>query len=239
MLKFPIDRRKRRILQWSLLSVVLVTISLGWKFPFLGFSVPVVMIAGILISLFRGRMVCGNFCPRGSFFDRIVSSFSQKTSVPPLLRDMRFRWSMFALLMGFMVFRLAQNPLSLAHWGHVFWVMCVVTTALGLVLGIVYHPRTWCAFCPMGTLQNALGGEKQYLAIDSSSCRSCKLCEKKCPFDLSIVAHKNTGKIVNPDCLKCSECVQACPVNALSWVSNRPATVHETIPLCSSSSCPQ
>jgi hypothetical protein len=56
-----------------------------------------------------------------------------------------------------MVFRVSQNPGDWRHWGKTFWMMCVITTAIGVVLGILLHPRTWCAFCPMGTLQGALG----------------------------------------------------------------------------------
>jgi hypothetical protein len=35
---------RRRTIQWSLVPVVVVTLALGWKYPALGFSVPVVML---------------------------------------------------------------------------------------------------------------------------------------------------------------------------------------------------
>ncbi len=217
----PKEIRRRHIIQWCLLPIVLITIAFGWKFPLLGFSVPIVMIMGMIGGIIRGRYVCGNLCPRGSFFDRMVSPISRKSAIPQFLRNTAFRWIIFALLMGFMIFRIAQNPTSITHWGLVFWLMCVITTAIGLFLGILIHPRAWCAFCPIGTMQMALGGKKHQLRIDSNKCVECKMCEKACPFALSIVKHKTGGCMLDPDCLKCSECVAVCPRKALSWPSKK------------------
>jgi len=209
--------RRRRAIQWGLLSVVVITIGLGWWLPWLGFSVPIVMVGGVVMGSFRGRYVCGNLCPRGSFYDRLVSRFSRKRDIPRWLRSMPFRWTVFALLMGVMVFRVLQNPLDWLHWGRVFWLMCVVTTAIGLPLALIYHPRTWCSFCPIGTIQNAIGGGKGQLLIDDGACRTCGLCERACPMGLTIVEHRHAGVLPHRDCAKCSECIAVCPAGALSW----------------------
>jgi len=209
--------RRRRLIQWALLPVVIVTIGLGWWIPWLGFSVPLVMITGLVVSLFRGRYVCGNLCPRGSFYDRVVARFSRKRQVPRWLRSTTFRWIVFAALMGFMVFRVLQNPLDPLHWGRVFWMMCVVTTAIGIPLALFFHPRTWCSFCPIGTAQNALGGGRGRLRISADACRACRICEAACPMGLTIAKHRELGVLPHRDCAKCSECVAVCPTGALSW----------------------
>lgn len=211
------DVVRRRIIQWCLMPIVLITIGLGWKYPLLGFSVPVVMLTGMVGAVIRGRYVCGNLCPRGSFLDRVIAPVSRKKDIPDSLRNMPWRWLVFAAMMGFMTFRIAQNPTDIYHWGRVFWLMCVITTSIGVVLGLAIHPRTWCSFCPMGTMQSALGGSKRQLTINSELCRECKLCEKACPINLPIVKHKDNGRLLERDCLKCPECIASCPHEVLSW----------------------
>ncbi|MEE8594056.1 MAG: 4Fe-4S binding protein [Candidatus Bipolaricaulota bacterium] len=205
----------RKAVQWGVLVIVLITLGLGWRFHWLGFSVPFVMLVGVIGSLFNGRYVCGNLCPRGSFYDRVMAPFSPKRPIPQWIRSKTIRWTLFVLLMGLMAVRILQNPLDPMHWGRVFWMMCLVTTAVGVPLALLIHPRTWCSFCPIGTVQSAIGGRKNPLHIDGDLCQSCALCERSCPMGLSIVEHKDTGIVSETDCLRCSECAAVCPVNAL------------------------
>jgi len=185
--------RGRRVIQWCLAPIVIVVIALGWKYPLLGFAVPIVMLTGVIGALFGGRYMCGWLCPRGGFFDRMVSVFSRNRPVPRSLRRMPVRWVVFVALMGFMVWRILQNPGDIRHWGRVFWLMCVVTTAIGIVFGVLVHPRVWCAVCPSGTLQNALGGWRRPLRIDAEACVECLKCEKLCPFALAITEARSPG----------------------------------------------
>lgn len=206
----------RRLRQWLLAPIVVITLALGWKYSWLGFAVPAAMLTGIAGGFMRGRYVCGNLCPRGSFFDRLIASLAARREIPALLRSMPLRWGVFALLMGFMAWRLAANPADLNHWGLVFWSMCAITTAVGVVLALTFHPRSWCAVCPVGTLSSAVGGGRYQLVIDPS-CRECGKCEQSCTFDLPIVRHKGAGVVQERDCLKCSVCALSCPRGALRW----------------------
>ncbi|MCX8052943.1 MAG: 4Fe-4S binding protein [Armatimonadetes bacterium] len=215
----PLSRR-RRILQWTLAPITLIVIALGWKYPLLGFAVPVVMITGMIGGVINGRYVCGHLCPRGGFYDRMISPVSPRKPIPQELRSAVLRWTLVALLMGFMIYRIAQNPGDIYHWGHVFWLMCTVTTAIGVLMALFLHPRTWCSLCPIGTIQNAIGGRKNLLRIDSELCRECATCEKACPINLPIVKHKAEGIVSESDCLKCPECITVCPKGALSWPEN-------------------
>lgn len=206
--------------RWLLASVMVGTILLGWQWPVFGFIVPVTMAVGIGGSFLRGRYVCGNICPRGSFYDTVFRALGGTRPVPALLTGMRFRWAALAVLMSMMTLQIAQNPSDPMHWGRVFWLVCLVTTLLGVGLGMIYRPRTWCSFCPVGTLANAIGGEKDRLEI-GANCKECGSCEKACPMDLSIASHKDDGVLPHRDCLKCSSCVESCKLGALSFASNR------------------
>ena len=101
---------RRRAIQWFLVPVVVVTIALGWKYPVLGFSVPVVMLTGFVGGLFNGRYVCGNLCPRGSFFDRIIAPVSFRKTIPAFVRQMPLRWTILAAMTVFMVWRIRKIP---------------------------------------------------------------------------------------------------------------------------------
>ncbi|MFO7947411.1 MAG: 4Fe-4S binding protein [Armatimonadota bacterium] len=206
--------RLRRTVQWIMLALVPIVIIGGLFWPYLGFIVPLVMITGMLGGFFRGRWVCGWLCPRGAFLERVMSKMSFNLGIPAFLRKYSFRWVLFALLMGFMVFRLSANPASAEHWGRVFVQLCMVTTGVGLLLAVLFHPRTWCSFCPVGTFSSTIGGDKQPMQI-AEGCRGCKLCEQACPLNLEIAKHADGGEMKDRDCLRCGECATACPANIL------------------------
>lgn len=55
-----------------------------------------------------------------------------------------------------------QLPSWLVHLGYRFYSMMITTTALGLLLGWVYTPRTWCTICPINTISDvSLKGIKE------------------------------------------------------------------------------
>ena len=208
---------RRRSLQLILWAIVPLTIFGGLRYPLVGFIVPSVMLTGIIGAYIKkGRYVCGFLCPRGAFFDRVIVHISPNKRIPDALRAPAFRWSVLALLMGFMAFQIAQDPSSAQHWGRVFVRICIITTAVGIVLAFFVHKRAWCSFCPMGTLQGQFSRPKDRLKM-GADCKECRTCEKSCPMNLRIVDNTDTnGALLSKDCLLCPECQKACPKKILS-----------------------
>jgi polyferredoxin len=201
--------------KWLLALVVLVVLLFGWRFPALGFVVPVAMTTGMAGGLFRGRLVCGNLCPRGSLLDTWLGALPRRP-VPDWMNRSGFRWGVFVVLIGLMVAQLAVDPGNWQHWGMVFWRMCLLTTSAALILAVTFTSRGWCHICPVGTVAAQAGGDKQPLQI-AASCRACGRCEQVCPMQLDIAVHRDAGALPHRDCLKCSSCVKVCPGQALSW----------------------
>ncbi len=176
------------------------------------------MVSPIIVSLFKGRFWCGNLCPRGSFYDNVVSKFSNKRKVPKFLKSYYFRAIVFVGMMTMFGLGIKQNLGNLYGIGMVFYRMIVVTTIIGIVLSLFYNHRTWCNFCPMGSVASIISKfkkSKKVLQV-SSSCVSCKMCEKKCP--LGIVPYEYKGDILShPDCIQCGQCVSVCPKNAVGY----------------------
>lgn len=43
-------------------------------------------------------------------------------------------------------------PAWIAQYSFGFYSMMLTSTILGLIVMLLYKPRTWCSFCPMGTM---------------------------------------------------------------------------------------
>jgi polyferredoxin len=199
---------------------MLAVIVLGWHYPYLGFMVPLTMVSVIAPATARGRYGCGNLCPRGSFYDTIFQKFGGNRPVPPLFFNTTFRWLIMGSLMGFMALQISRAPADPLHWGRVFWFVCAATTAVGVLLGLIYRARTWCTICPAGTMALSVGGSNNYQLSINGNCKSCGICEKSCPMGFTTANELNAGGDPHNDCLKCSSCVTACPSAALSWSTN-------------------
>lgn len=172
---------------------------------FIGF----VVLGGILLSPLLGRFWCGWLCPRGIFLDYFLGPLSMKRRIPRILRTRGFRTmmvgAMFLMLamalMGMNPFLRSDNPL--APLGGFLVFMCIVTTIfMAAPLGIIFKPRTWCSFCPMGYIQSMLS-KKRLLRLSVEQCVECGKCEKNCPIELEVNSADN-------DCFNCMKCADVC-----------------------------
>jgi len=195
------------------LGMIVLIVSIGGIFyPKLGYILLVVFATLLIIAPFRGRWFCGNLCPRGSFVDFWLAPLSRKLKIPPFLGSMWIRIPIFIALMGFMIYRLLGTQGVVDRIGMVFVTLCIITTSIAILFGVIIAPRTWCTFCPMGTLQRIMGGSKYQLKLDGDLCIDCKKCQKVCPMQLPVNEIQDL-----PDCIKCGRCIDACPKDALSF----------------------
>lgn len=192
--------------------IVLIVSIAGIFYPKLGYFLLLVFATLIIIAPFRGRWFCGNLCPRGSFVDFWLGPLSRKVKIPSFLKSMWFRVPIFVALMGFMVFRIIQTEGVVDKVGMVFVTLCILTTSIAILFGVVIAPRAWCSFCPMGTMQRTLGGGRYQLKVDRELCIECGKCQKVCPMQLPV-----NETLDKPDCIKCARCVDACPKDALHF----------------------
>ncbi len=207
------------IKQFVMAAVFIAVFIFGWKYPILGFFIPLCMILGVGLGLFKGRKFCDWYCPRGSFYDVWLKPVSPQRKIPGLFKNIYFRLGVLFFLMVVMWVNLVRRWPNSVNIGMFFIIMMTSTTLLGVVLALLLHQRSWCFFCPVGTIANLVGRNKFTLKIDSKACNECKLCAKVCPIQIEPYKFKKTGTqgIQDYDCLKCGTCVAACPKKALSF----------------------
>ncbi|MGI5817737.1 MAG: 4Fe-4S binding protein [Armatimonadota bacterium] len=210
------SQRGKRTLRWVMGAFLVALIGAGWMVPWFGYFVPVCMIGGLVPAFFLGRKWCDWTCWRGSFLESIVGAIAGGRPVPKLLRSTGFRVGVMALLFTMFGLRITQLWGDWVALGGFFVIFLTATTVVAIVLGIIYQPRGWCAFCPLGTLASWAGGGKKPLQI-SDACVGCGLCTKACAMDIDIPSYARQGVVSHGDCIKCGACIAACPVGALSF----------------------
>lgn len=212
---------KKFKLQTWLWTLLLSFVLLGWFVDSrFGYLALICMVAPVLFAIFRGRYWCGWFCPRGSFFDNLIKKFSLNRKIPPIMLKPWFRAVVFVVLMAGLAVQVWVAGGDVQKTGVVIVRLITVTTVIGIALGVLIHPRSWCVICPMGSLATWFGRGKYQLEINDT-CIGCKKCVKACPVQIAPVEFRSEQQglepVTNPNCLKCQRCVEACPKNALSF----------------------
>lgn len=205
---------------FPLFWILLIYLVVGYFYPVIGFVAVICMIAPVAFAVRKGRWWCGNACPRGNFYDKILTRYSPHRAIPKFVRTKGFR--IFMVMFIFTMFGV-QMYRAWGDWnamGKVFWLIILITTIVGIILSFIYAPRTWCSFCPMGTLSSWVTPRRGKLPDDyrrifvSERCTTrCKLCSAVCPMQLKPYESRNDADgYLHPDCIKCGNCVKGCPL---------------------------
>jgi len=210
--------RHYQVKGYPLYWIIIAYLIIGWFFPIIGLLAFICMVGPVMTSIWKGRFWCGNICPRGNLYDRVLSKYSPHRPIPHFIRTFGFR-----LFMVFFIFTMFGIQLSFAQsWadvGRVFWRIIAMTTVVGVTLSFIYAPRSWCSFCPMGTISRWVAPKKAPLPkvftrvqVSSACEEKCKMCARVCPMQLTPYASRGQELgYLHPDCLKCGKCVKACP----------------------------
>ncbi len=217
MAEYKILAKKRNTKQIFMAGVFLIVLIGGWFYPLLGYFIPLCMLLGIGIGVFKGRKWCDWFCPRGSFFDILIKPVSSKKEIPKFFKGLPFRIGMLSFLMLMMTIQIIKRWPDPYKIGMFFVILLTVTTIVGIILALIFHQRTWCYFCPIGSMANWVGRWRYPLRLNSNLCTECELCYKICPIQVAPFKFKKTGleTVRDGDCLKCGLCVSSCPKAAL------------------------
>jgi len=140
------------IQNWSFIITILwMVIANIWKpFGLFGF---VCMFTPIIIALSgRGKMHCARICPRGSLIGKIGSRINLGLKKPQFMSTKPFKTAVWAIMMGsFIVMLILVIPKGVYATGNAVLIFMEIATVLAILSGILFTPRAWCTYCPMGT----------------------------------------------------------------------------------------
>ncbi|MEJ6952544.1 4Fe-4S binding protein [Natronospora cellulosivora (SeqCode)] len=215
--------------------VITLFVAIGGQFyPYFGLIVPFIIIALTASSFTKGRFWCGNFCPHGSFFDRLLLPISRNKKIPAIFTSkivvvIFFLYFLINLSRRFIgVFQNLENVSLFYSVGMIFSNTYLMVLVVGGLLAIFINSRTWCQFCPMGAIQTLSYKLGKLVGVTESKdvkvsvehsdlCQSCGKCARVCPMQLTPYKDfdGDNNQFDNEKCIKCNTCVENCPVGIL------------------------
>jgi len=100
----------------------------------------------------------------------------------------------------------------------------IVDVLLGGILGVglyfKFSGRVWCRFaCPLAALMHIYARFSKFRIFSKKEkCISCNMCTSVCHQGIDVMSFANKGKpMEDPQCVRCSACVQTCPTQVLQF----------------------
>lgn len=147
-------KKKRKSIQsWSwILMITFLTLSIiDYRFGWLG----VACIGTPLIHAIKGegKVHCAYTCPRGSLLGKFLAKVSLGNNLPNWMKKETFKNILVTAMLvffGFAMYHANADGFSFVKSGFAIFRLMTVSLLVGIILGVIYKPRSWCQVCPMG-----------------------------------------------------------------------------------------
>ncbi len=190
----------------------------------------VLLVLLIVSTLLLGRFFCGWACHVVALQDGSAWLLS-KFGIRP--RPIRSRLLAFVPLLAaleiFLLPGLLRGVPDATRWEFAtdtFFtrfpgpVMTVITfLAVGLAAVWILGAKGFCSYgCPYGALFSIADRVTKARILVSDACEGCGHCTAVCTSGVQVHREvRDFGQVVDPGCMKCMDCVSACPKDALSF----------------------
>ncbi|MEO0445103.1 MAG: NAD(P)-binding domain-containing protein [Verrucomicrobiota bacterium] len=105
-------------------------------------------------------------------------------------------------------------------WSYVWFVDLLFAGIIGFGVYFHFSGRVWCRFaCPLAALMHLYARFSQFrIFAEKKKCISCNVCTSVCHQGIDVMNFANKGEpMADPECVRCSACVQQCPTGVLSF----------------------
>lgn len=136
---------------WSLMVIFIALSILDYRFGILGIAC---MAAPMFQALRgRGKIHCSHYCPRGSLLGKFIKNISLGNDLPKWAKSKRAKNILLIFMITmFLISMYHANSLgfNLLKTGFALFRFMMASLIVGIAMGIIFKPRSWCQVCPMG-----------------------------------------------------------------------------------------
>jgi len=219
------------VLAWPLMVYNVFTHDPIWAWLAISVVQTAVMIP-LGIRYFGKGFYCGWICSCGALAETLGDQHRQKMPHGPGANRLNLAGQVIlGVAITLLVLRVTGWLLPDGNWiernfGAVLekpykW---IVDVTLGGVVGVGfyfwYSGRVWCRFfCPLAALMHIYARFSRFAILsEKKKCISCNVCTSVCHQGIDVMNFANKGlPMVDPECVRCSACVQGCPTGVLSF----------------------
>lgn len=114
----------------------------------------------------RGKVHCSHYCPRGSLLGKFLKNISFNQTMPKWMNTKYFKNSLLFLMIAMFTISLIHSGGDFTKISFAIFRLMSASLALGIAMGVIFKPRSWCQVCPMG---HATGIIKNYKDVSDKS----------------------------------------------------------------------
>jgi hypothetical protein len=142
--------KRKSCLKWSWIFMIafIVLSVLDIRFGLLGLVCMTVPLYHALCG--RGKIHCSHYCPRGSLLGNFLKNISLGNNLPPYMKRKTFKNILLTFMIVMFSISLVRVGLNVDKIAFAVFRMMMSSLAVGVIMGIVFKPRSWCQVCPMG-----------------------------------------------------------------------------------------
>lgn len=157
----PTVGRNAKIWAKALSAPTVATIAIGGLFqPFFGFGVPALIVFALAMNFRSRRSFCAGVCPNGVALSAL-KPVSRHRRIPLAFVRPSSRRLLCGVMLFCMIGLFARGYPDYYAIGRSFWWIYIIALSVGIVFGVLYRPRAWCAVCPLGTLQDTVSDARR------------------------------------------------------------------------------